>query len=623
MNTHLKPDSKPDAKPDPIADQQVNRVSDTDHTKQTSSLEVPLASVSPVNSNLLKSFTLLSLLTIFFISSISAFLLSGFVTERMLQEEALVTQQFIQSAARTDELPDRPYQQDFLNNKRWLAGYLQRIGRLPDTPLIKIYAPDQSIIWATDSSLIGLTFKDNEELIATLKGLLIYKQEEVHELDSVNDKTDLSYFSDTLDRVVELYIPIWNADHDQVIAVVELYKTPEYLFNTLFEIKLYIWIGAFFGGALLFVVLFSIVRHASNTLRKQQQAIIETEALATIGEMTSALAHGIRNPLASIRSSAELALMAPENCCQMAKNTIVSVDRLQAWIKEFIQFTETEKQFISQVVVFDNLVKESIELIAEAAKSQNIVIQLLPFETHAPVIGDPALLRQLIAIILDNALEAMPEGGILTLKQTRHDDFHLRLEISDNGVGIPEDHINSVFKPFISNKKHALGLGLMMAQRIAHHHNGHVQLSSKEGKGTSVSIILPMLTGRTYKVQVIDNETTFSQNLKSYLEQFEFEVMIAETGNEGLEASKAWQPDIVLMETKLPDMDGIKLCREISKRSSKTHIIALTGQTDSSSNQPENSAANLQQAGVRKILTKPLPLADIRTELERAKGISN
>jgi len=579
-----------------------------------------LGNMATGHFDLLRSFTLLSLLTIIFITSISAILLTEFVTRSMLQEEANVTREFIQSAAGTERLPDRPYQTDFLNNKRWLAGYLQRIGRLPNTPLVKIYAPDQSIIWATDHTLIGEKFSDNQELIAALNGELIYKQEEMDELDSENDKTDLTYFSETLDQVIEIYIPLWDTDHTQVIAVVELYKTPESLFEAMYQVKLYIWLGAAIGGALLFVVLFSIVRRANNTLKRQRLAIVESEALATIGEMTSAMAHGIRNPLASIRSSAELSLLTPEHSERMSENIIISVDRLQEWINDFIQFSETETHFNSQTVVFDRLIEESLELFKEQANSQHITIELLPFEIYAPVVGDPALLRQLIAIILDNSIEAMPQGGIITVRQVRHDDHHIRLEITDNGIGIPQSQIKSVFKPFTTNKKHALGLGLMMAQRIAYHHSGHVELSSQEGQGTTVSIILPALIRSHFKVLVIDNEVTFSQNLKSYLEQYEFEVSICEPGEESLHLISNWKPDFILTESKLSDMDAITMCKEMLKRHSKAQIVILSGQVNSETDRENSNTHQLLQAGARAVLTKPIPLANIRTQLEILKA---
>ncbi|WP_428033776.1 ATP-binding protein [Amphritea sp.] len=589
--------------------------------QQVSSKSKPAGSTHR-ESDLLRNFTLLSLMTILIISTIGAYSLTEIVTMRMLREDALVTQQFIQSAAGIERLPERPYQEDFLNNKRWLAGYLQRIGRLPNTPLVKIYATDQSIVWSTDHTLIGQNFSDNSELTEAFKGELTFSQQKLSSLDDNNDKTDLNYFAKKFDQVIEIYIPLWNSDQSKVVAVVELYKTPEYLFQTLHEIKVYIWSGATVGGSILFIVLFSIVRKASRTMKRQRQAIVESEALDTIGEMTSAMAHGIRNPLASIRSSAELALLSPSSAAKMSENIILSVDKLQEWIGEFIQFTETESRFDNQVVVFDRLVEESLQLISEQANRQSIIIELLPFETYAPVSGDPALLRQLLGIILDNCLEAMPDGGIITVRQQNHDKHHLRLDIADNGVGISQEQIKNVFRPFSSNKKHALGLGLMMAQRIAMHHSGHLELVSQEGEGTTVSVILPTVSSQRSKVLVIDDEHTFAANLKAYLEQYEFDVELTDTASEGLAKTASWQPDIVLTEIRISDMDGISLCQEILKRYARTTIIALTGQANDKRDQKRDLITRLQAVGVRKVMTKPLPLADIRTVLEQAKSSS-
>lgn len=590
--------------------------------KQVSSHSGHDALLSHKATNLQRTFTAVSLITIMLISAVGALALTNIVTMKMLQQDARITQQFIQTAAGTERLPDTPYQEDFFNSKRWLAGYLQRIGRFPDTPLVKIYAPDYTIVWASDHKLIGLSFENNLELKAALQGHLKFKQEGVGELNESSDKTDLSYFAKDLEQVIEIYIPLWNSDQTEVIAVVELYKTSDYLFQSIYEIKVYIWSGAIVGGSILFIVLFSLVRKASTTLRRQRQAIVESEALDTVGEMTSAMAHGIRNPLASIRSSAELALLTPDNASRMSENIISSVDKLQEWISEFIQFTETESRFDNQVVVFDVLVEESLQLISEQANHQNIVIELLPFETYAPVNGDPALLRQLLGIILDNCLEAMPDGGILTVRQQNHDKHHLRLEISDNGVGIPQDQMKNVFRPFTSNKKHALGLGLMMAQRIATHHNGQIELTSHEGEGTIVSVILPIVTNTSSKVLVIDDEHTFSENLKVYLEQYEFEVKLSDNAKDGLSHVRNWQPNIVLTEIKLSDMDGITLSQEIQKGCPRATVIALTGQSNDSRDKKRDILSRLQQVGVSQIMTKPIPLAEIRAILEQVKSKS-
>jgi CheY-like chemotaxis protein len=269
--------------------------------------------------------------------------------------------------------------------------------------------------------------------------------------------------------------------------------------------------------------------------------------------------------------------------------------------------------------VFDRLVEESLQLISEQANHQNIVIEPLPFETYAPVNGDPALLRQLLGIILDNCLEAMPDGGIITVRQQNHDQHHLRLEISDNGVGIPKEQLKNVFRPFTSNKKHALGLGLMMAQRIAVHHNGQIELFSHEGEGTTVSVILPIFSDELAKILVIDDEHTFADNLKIYLEQYEFEVRLTDNAADGLTAVSQWMPDIVLIEIKLSDMDGINLSQEILKRYTQTTVIALTGQANDNRDKKLDIISRLQQAGVSKVITKPVPLADIRTVLEQAR----
>ena len=572
--------------------------------------------------HLVRWYALLSLITIIATSSISATILSQFIAERILYHDALVTQQFIQAATESVKTNNTPEDFNGIGDEKWLEDYLTRITNLPDMPLIKIYSPEQKIVWSTDSKLIGEQFTDNPQLIKALQGELMYGAEEIHELNSENDKTDLDYFSKELDQVVEVYVPLWNPSHTATIGVVEVYRVPSLINQTTKAGTLLIWFALLMSGLFLYIVLFSLIRRANTVMNKQRQAIAETEAMATIGEMTSAMAHGIRNPLASIRSSAELLQLNPELAPSMTENIIQATDKLDKWTEEFIQFAETEHKLNAQLICFDMLLSECIDLIRHQPGTERIEFIQLPFETYAPIVGDSPLLRQLMNIVLNNAVEAMPDGGMLTVSVEREDDIHLKLIIRDTGVGIPKDQLRHVFKPFITTKKHALGLGLMLARRIADHHNGHIHISSHEQVGTTVSITLPVVSMQRMKVLIIDDEGPLNQNLHRYLEQYEFDIQCAATAKEGLEINQSWLPHLVLTEVKLRDMSGVGLIERLATSKNAPLIYVMTGQGNLQ--RDENGVlshidARIVQAGASGFLSKPMPLSEIRIQLETAK----
>jgi signal transduction histidine kinase len=105
--------------------------------------------------------------------------------------------------------------------------------------------------------------------------------------------------------------------------------------------------------------------------------------------------------------------------------------------------------------------------------------------------GNAENLKQSLINIVKNALEAMPDGGTLTLSLKRNQDY-VQIDVSDTGVGIPEDKIPQVFKPFFTTKQSGAGLGLAMARKVVEEMQGSITLESVRGRGTCVSIMLPV-----------------------------------------------------------------------------------------------------------------------------------
>lgn len=455
--------------------------------------------------NLRRSFLLLSLVCIALMSLASAWLLSRFLTSHMLHRDAEVTKQFVQSivndmqpSAYFPDLPtdtDRQTHAEFFtlanreHVKTAFEDFFQRLAHMPEVVRANVFDADQTIIWSRQRALIGHHSTDNRELQQALTGQVTVKQGTVKQ----PEKAEHVRFERGVRYFVESYIPIRNASRDTVIGVVEVYKIPDALFHTLAQGYQLIWGSAFGGALLLYAALFWIVRRAERVIDQQGEQLVAAETLATIGEMASAVVHNIRNPLASIRTSAEI-IYEEEDAFAVqpqSEDIMTEVDRLEGWLRDLLTYAQPLAHTPAPVPLAD-LVRDALQHVTSRLDKQKVQLQLDMPDALPPLYADAALLHQAIYGILSNALDAMPSGGILTLKArqgmgSQWIDLHIR----DTGQGLPSEQLSQVFRPFFTTKQRNLGIGLSFAKRIVERHGGVIELKSEEGQGTTVRLALP------------------------------------------------------------------------------------------------------------------------------------
>ena len=318
-------------------------------------------------------------------------------------------------------------------------------------------------------------------------------------------------FDNEVPFFAEMYIPIFfhndrdrvigavEVYKDRVIGAVEVYKVPLSLFGAIKKGDHLIWTSAIVGGIFLYVSLFWIVHRAAFIINLQQQQLIEFEeykAMAMIGEMASAVAHSIRNPLASIRSSAEVTLWegASPSYHQTAEDIIAQVDRVEKWVRDLLTSSQPLKN-IQMPVQINELIRENLRNVEKEIEKHGIKL-LMDLREPLPLLqADVALLGQMLNSLISNALEAMPNGGTLTVdSKSPEDRSRIEIKIIDTGIGIPKDQIEKMFKPFFTLKQKGLGMGLYLAKRIVERHGGTIDLSSVEGQGTAILLKLPVLS---------------------------------------------------------------------------------------------------------------------------------
>ncbi|HLB79772.1 MAG TPA: ATP-binding protein [Dongiaceae bacterium] len=441
--------------------------------------------------NLLRWFSVASLLCVSLISAASAVFLSRFLTEHMLQRDAVVSMEFIDGIVQVEDAIGYFVRHDRPRPDTALDSFFQHVSRMPDVVRANVYARDRSIIWSSTAGFEGRKFGPNAELDRAFAGVV---QVESGTVGSGKKAEHVSFapMQPGL-RFVEAYLPIRDAEQGSVVGVVEIYKLPHALFRAIDEGRWLVWTSAAIGGLFLYATLFWIVRRASGVIRAQQAKLIDTERFAAMGEMASAVAHGIRNPLASIRSSAELALADdPENAREFASDIVAEADRMDKWVRDLLLYARSDGPDLEAVDI-NEVVRESLHGFGPAMERQNVAVTVDAEPALPPARGNGPLLGQVLNGIVANALEAMPGSGRLTVTG-RLDAVRgaVDLRIADNGPGLSADKAAQVFRPFFTTKRSGLGLGLALSRRIVGRFGGTLDLASVEGQGTTVTIRLPV-----------------------------------------------------------------------------------------------------------------------------------
>jgi two-component system sensor histidine kinase HydH len=227
-------------------------------------------------------------------------------------------------------------------------------------------------------------------------------------------------------------------------------------------------------------------------VRRLQEAIRRQEKLAALGGMAAGVAHEIRNPLSSIKGLATYLAgkFGPESDDRDAARVMVQeVDRLNRVISELLEFARPS-DITPRAMDVAALLQHSLQLIQQDAAAKEVQIQLNVQDGLCRALIDPDRFSQCLLNLYLNAIQAMPDGGRLTIACAREDSGDIKLEISDTGKGIPEKHIAEIFNPYFTTKPTGTGLGLAIVHKIVDGHGGRIAVQSSPD-GTTFTLYLP------------------------------------------------------------------------------------------------------------------------------------
>jgi len=243
----------------------------------------------------------------------------------------------------------------------------------------------------------------------------------------------------------------------------------------------------------------------TTELLGQKERLLQTERVAAWRELARRLAHELKNPLFPLQLTVENLVRArqqnPEQFEEVfresSRTLLAEIANLKGIIGRFSEFSKMPQPQLQRVQV-NEVVRGVMQLFQAQldAPGRAKISCDLQLEPHLePVAADAELLHRAVANLVLNAMDAMPQGGTLTLR-TREEDGRVLIEVADTGSGLTPEECERIFTPYYTSKQHGTGLGLAIVQSIVSDHGGRIRVQSEPGRGTTFVIELPKDSGR-------------------------------------------------------------------------------------------------------------------------------
>jgi len=239
-------------------------------------------------------------------------------------------------------------------------------------------------------------------------------------------------------------------------------------------------------------------KNVEEALTKRTEQLMQARKLASLGVLTAGVAHELNNPLNNISTSIQIVLEElEEDNIEFKRNRLLEVEqqveRARDIVRALLEFSR-DKALSFKRVQFKNLVEKATDFIKGQLPSEISINMEVPEDFEVNL--DPKRIRQVLINLISNSLQAMTEGGVLTIKawESREDDAKmLYFQVQDTGHGISKQDVNKIFDPFFTTKDvgKGSGLGLSISHSIIEQHGGRIEVESVPEKGSKFTVILP------------------------------------------------------------------------------------------------------------------------------------
>ncbi len=245
--------------------------------------------------------------------------------------------------------------------------------------------------------------------------------------------------------------------------------------------------GAVLGATVVFTDL--------TEIKRLQEQVELRRRLSVLGEMSAGIAHEFRNYMGTIMGYASLVAkrLGPDDpALKMATAITEELKAMNRLIDDLLNFGRQSEPALQPTDLVDLITRSVAQVMGRGAESKvTVELDLVP-GLPASILLDDGLMRQALLNVLNNAIEAMPDGGALSVQARPVGRRDVEITITDTGVGIPPEHQEKIFLPMFTTKQKGTGLGLALAHKIILSHGGRIVVESKEGRGTTFRIMLPI-----------------------------------------------------------------------------------------------------------------------------------
>jgi two-component system cell cycle sensor histidine kinase/response regulator CckA len=390
------------------------------------------------------------------------------------------------------------------------------------------------------------------------------------------------------------------------------------------------------------VMMACTTRDITEKLLMEKQ-LTQTQKMEAMGILAGGIAHDFNNVLGGIIGYTDLALRRADQDTQLKKyldQVLTASRRATDLVKQILTFSRSDDKEKKEPVQLSLIVKEALKLLRSTLPETIEIISKIEAK-GCFILASPIQFHQVIMNLCTNAIHAMKEqGGIMEVRlteETIEDSVykgikpgpHVRLTVSDTGCGIKQELLDKIFDPFFTTKKpgEGTGMGLAVVHGIVEGHQGHISVFSKEGQGTTFSILVPTIVDVIHKpekaeqdiprgnerILLVEDDAYLAEAEKKMLEELGYKVTALTSSVEALEIFQKLPDrfDIIIADYAMPKMTGLQMIRKIRSISPDIPVIICTGYSKVVQQQ------KIASLGIGEIIMKPIELGYIASSIRR------
>jgi len=373
-------------------------------------------------------------------------------------------------------------------------------------------------------------------------------------------------------------------------------------------------------------------KQAIENQQRLQKQLSHAQKMEALGRMAGGVAHNFRNMLQAILGNSQFLQMAYSGDEQLQKITRLineSVREGSGFIDSLLKFSRNDVKTETLTLDLKDVLDETYKIISNTFDKRIKIVTRI--QEPLPIKGNHLSLNQVFINLCNNARDSMPYGGELRIEAKKH-KRKVTVTISDTGCGMDEETLKNIFDPFYTTKGvgEGTGLGLSIAHGIIiEEHNGDISVSSQPGKGTVFEVSFPIAEkseqnnsesllrikqGKGEKILIIDDEPGVLKGLENMVKSIGYEVDSVSNGIRAIEHYNSLRPDLVLLDWKMPDMDGATCAKKILENDPVARIVIISGYQETAIDRLDADLKNV----IKDFVLKPFDLDRLSEVISKA-----